>query len=236
MKLFFRLLLLAPLSLLAQPDFDQAEKLFRSGDYERSAELFRGCLARNPDNVKPLEYLGDIHAIAKQWEKAADCYKRLASLKPGNAEFHYKYGGALAMDAASGSRFRALGMISGIRDSFQQAIRLNPKHINARWALIEYYLQLPAVLGGSESRAVSYACELEKLSAVDGHLAKGRIEEYFGRYAKAEKHYLKAHAIGNSETTYKKLLALYTRTRHAEKARALSENYIKSTQQRNNST
>jgi hypothetical protein len=40
-------------------------------------------------------------------------------------------------------------------------------------------------------------------------LAKGYIDEYFSRYAKAESNYKKAHEIGNSKTTFQKLYDLY---------------------------
>ena len=43
-------------------------------------------------------------------------------------------------------------MIGEVRDSFEKAIALNPKHIEARWALIELNLQLPGIVGGSESK------------------------------------------------------------------------------------
>ncbi len=47
------------------------------------------------------------------------------------------------------------------------------------------------------------------LSKVDGYLAKGYIDVYFNRYAKAELNYKKAHEIGNSNTTFEKLYDLY---------------------------
>ena len=64
---------------------------------------------------------------------------------------------------------------------YKKSLSLNPNHIDARWALIEYYLQVPALFGGSEKNAQRYADELIKLSPVDGYLSKGRIDEYFER-------------------------------------------------------
>jgi len=126
----------------------------------------------------------------------------------------------LAMQAGE-SKWRALGSVSDIRQSFEKAIQLNPKHVEARWALVEFYLQLPAILGGSESKANKYADELSGISPVDHYLAKGRIEEYFERYEKAEKYYLKAHAIGNSQVTLKKLRSVYVKMKRADKVKAV---------------
>jgi tetratricopeptide (TPR) repeat protein len=100
-------------------------------------------------------------------------------------------------------------LLDDVKVAFKKAIQLNPNHIGARWALIEIYIQLPGFVGGSESKAKKYAEELLKISPVDGYLSKGHIEEYFKRYTIAEKYYLKAIEIGNSKTTYQKLVDLY---------------------------
>ena len=39
-----------------------------------------------------------------------------------------------------------------------------------------------------------------QLSKVDGYLSKGYIDVYFKRYKNAEKNYLNAHIVGNSQT------------------------------------
>ncbi len=69
-------------------------------------------------------------------------------------------------------------MIGDIEDSFKKAAELDPNHINVRWALVEYYMKLPAIFGGSKNMALKYAYQLEQLSKVDGYLAKGYIFEY----------------------------------------------------------
>ena len=71
------------------------------------------------------------------------------------------------------------------------------------------YLELPGIIGGSEKKAQKYADELMVLSKVNGFLAKGYIDVYFKRYAKAEGNYKKAHEIGNSKITFEKLYDLY---------------------------
>ena len=112
------------------------------------------------------------------------------------------------------------------KQSFEKAIALNPKHIEARWALIEIYLQLPGIVGGSERKANSYANELMKISLVDGYLAKGHIAEYFDRYQEAEKNYKKAIEVGGSKNTYQKLANLYrNKLNQPEKAKQLLELY-----------
>ena len=203
------LFLLFPFLLCAQSSFDKAQKLFDDGKHEQSKPIFEALLKANPSNLKIIENLGDIAGNSKSWVEAVAYYKKLKDLKPSEADYYYKYGGATGMLALEVNRFRALGMIDEIRESFEKAIKLDPKHIDARWALIEYYMQLPRIIGGSEAKAILYSNELMKISAVDGYMSRGRIDEYYKRYKKAEIQYKKAIAIGSSAESYRMLADLY---------------------------
>lgn len=232
MKKFFLILLIFPAIVFSQTNFEKAEKLFGQAKYASAKPIFESILTDNPNHLKTLEYLGDIEGHNQYWDKAMFYYGKLKSLNPDNAAYYYKFGGCLGMKAKDANKFKALGMIDDIKANFEKAIKLNPKHIEARWALIELYLQLPGIVGGSERKAQKYAAELLKISPVDGYLAKGHIAEYFGRYKEAEKQYNKAITVSGSKTTYQKLADLYkNKMNQPEKARALLENY----QQRNKS-
>ena len=209
MMKYLLLLLFLPLTVLSQSRFDSAEALFKQKNYSQAKLIFKDYLKANPNHLKTLEYLGDIYGHEKQWDEAMTYYERLIKLRPTVANYHYKFGGVCGMIAKESNKFKALGMLGEIRSSFEKAIELDPKHIDARWALIELYLQLPAIVGGSESKAILYADQLLKISPVDGYLAHGHIAEYFKQYPAAELNYKKAIDVSGSMTTYKKLADLY---------------------------
>lgn len=193
----------------SQSDYSKAEKLFKEGKYNQAQSLFENFLKANPNNIPTIEYLGDIAGHDKSWDKAIVYYKSLKQLKPSDADYHYKYGGALGMKAKESNKLSALGMIPEVKKSFEKAIELNPKHIEARWALVLLYINLPGIVGGSESKAIKYSNELLKLSPVDGYLSRGQIEEYFGRYTAAETQYKKAIATGSTKKGEQMLSNLY---------------------------
>jgi tetratricopeptide (TPR) repeat protein len=174
----------------------------------------------NPD-LQKIEMLGDQAGSKKNWDLALKYYRQLVNAKPLVANYHYKYGGALGMVAKNSSKFKALGMIDEIKESFEKAIELDKNHIEARYALIELYLELPGIVGGSERKAQKYAAELMSFSPIDGYLAKGRIAEYFKRYKQAEHYFLQAHKLGNSKTTKQKLIQIYKITNQPNKLNAL---------------
>ncbi len=226
MRLLVIFLFLVSFPISAETDFEKAEKLFQQEQYDKAKLLFEEYLKSNPDSFKSIEYLGDIAGHQKSWDEALRYYKTLRDLFPKTANYHYKYGGALGMKARSVSYLKAYGMVDEIEKAFLTAAKLDPKHIEARWALVIFYIELPGIIGGSEKKSLKYANELLALSKVDGYLAKGYIALYYNRYKQAETNYLKAHEIGNSKTTFQKLYDLYlNKLKDPSKANKLKETF-----------
>jgi tetratricopeptide (TPR) repeat protein len=226
MKKMLYFFLLFPLMIWSQSNFEKAEKFFKEGKFDQAESIFESILKTNPSDFKSIEYLGDIAGRNKSWDKAISYYKKLKQSKPSEANYYFKYGGALGMKATQVNKFKALGMVDEVKGSFEKAIVLNPKHLEARWALIELYIQLPGIVGGSESKALRYSNELSRLSPVDGYLSKGHINEYFKRYTLAEQEYKKAVAIGGSKVSYQLLANLYkNKMKKPEKAQSVLEEY-----------
>ena len=228
MQIFKVVILLFSLQLMANSDFEKAEKLFQQNKLAEAQLLFEKYLKENPTHTKTLEYLGDIAGANKNWDKAIVYYQKIKNQYPQNAVYQYKYGGVLGMKAKEVNKFKALGMLGDVENAFLNAAKLDPKFIDARWALVILYIELPGIVGGSETKAQKYADELMKLSKVDGFMAKGYIDEYFNRYAKAESNYKRAHEVGNSKTTFQKLYDLYQKKmKQPQKAAELKKQFEK---------
>lgn len=228
MKRLLIIFFLLPISIWSQTNFQKAEKLFEQGKYTLAKPLFEAYLNQKPNDTKTIEYLGDIAGHQKQWDNSIFYYKKLKTQFPKNANYHFKFGGALGLKAKESNKFKALGMIDDIENEFLTAAKLDSKHIESRWALVFFYIELPAIVGGSEHKAQERANELLKISPVDGYLSKGYIAEYFKRYQEAEKQYIKAIEVGQSKTTYQKLADLYKNKMNSpEKAKQILDLYQK---------
>ena len=215
-------------SIFFQSDFDKGVALYNQKKYNDAIVFFEKVIQKSSNHLSANEYLGDIYGRQAKWDESIFYYKKLKNLEPQNANFHYKYGGSLGMKAKSISKFKALGLIDDIKLAFETAAKLDKKHIESRWALVMFYIELPVVVGGSEKKSRIYANELLDISKVDGFLALGHIESYYKRYEIAEKHYLKAHEIGQSKTTFEKLYDLYlNKLKNKAKAQELYKTYHK---------
>lgn len=216
----FLYFLFFPLFLFGQTQFDAIEQLFIQKQFVKAQKIMTDYVTLNPKDIKGIELLGDAYGHQKKWDEALIHYKTLVELKPENANYHYKYGGALGMKALEANKIKALALIGDVKSSFLKAAELDPKHIEVRWALVELYMKLPGIIGGSKTKSLRYADELERLSKVDGYLAKGFIYETDDEPELAEHYYKKAIEIGGSLTCYNKLTSFYEKQNQPQKAMA----------------
>lgn len=215
-----RLLLLLFLSLysITQAQIDKAKTLIQNKDYAKAESVLLNHIKNHPSDLEAIELIGEAYFYQKKWDKAIDSYESLLEYKPNNANYLFKYGGVTAMKAKYGNKLQALGLIGDAKEALQKSAELDPNHIDVRWALVEFYMQLPGILGGSKSKSLNYAKELEGISKVDGYLAKGYIYEYDNEPELAEKYYKMAIKEGGSLTCFQKLTDLYEHTDEPYKA------------------
>lgn len=214
---FLFVLLLSSFSF-SQSSKANAEAFIAKKEFVKAQNEMTVFLESNPNDLEAIELLGDAYGHQKKWDDAIVQYQILRQKRPNNANYHYKYGGALGMKALSISKLQALGIIGDVKEAFLKAAQLDPKHIETRWALVELYVSLPGIVGGSFSKAKRYAEELEELSKVDGYLAKGYVYEYDDEPELAEKYYRLAIKVGGSVTCYEKLTDFYEGQDQPEKA------------------
>lgn len=217
MKAFLYLLVL-PMVSFGQSNLQDVEQLLEKKQFTKAERFMVQYVKNNPNDLKGIELLGDTYGQQLKWDDAIVNYKKLVEAKSSNADYHYKYGGAMGMKALKVNKLKAVGMIGDIKSEFLKAAELDPNHIDVRWALVELYIQLPGIVGGSVDKSLKYANELETLSKVDGYLAKGYVYEYDNEPEAAEKYYKMAIKEGGSMTCYEKLTTFYEKQKQPEKA------------------
>jgi tetratricopeptide (TPR) repeat protein len=108
--------------------------------------------------ASPLAAQTDPHAALEQLEKAV-------AENPRSADAHYRLGVAYGRVAEKASIFRQPALARHTRDEFERAVRLDPNHLDARFALVEYYTIAPAFLGGSRHKALQQAQQIRARDA-----------------------------------------------------------------------
>lgn len=154
-------------NLFSQKKEEQAVKLYEQKELKASQKLFLEILDQDPNNERAQEYLGSIAFDFKEYQKSAAYVKPLMEKYPKVARFHFKYAGAIGLYAKN-NKMKAMFLLDDIKEHFHKAAELDKTFIDARMALVQLYLELPGMFGGSKDKALFYAKEVQALDGKAG--------------------------------------------------------------------
>ena len=141
-------------------------------------------------------------------DRAVELGEKLVSQSPDDGHAWHWLGRAYGRQAQSASMLKRPGWAGKCFDAFEKAVALDPKNVEARFDLMQYYMQAPGFLGGSEDKAREQAVEIGKLDASLGGVALGQIAiNVDDDEAEAEKFFRQAIAQGGDVRRARNALA-----------------------------
>ena len=153
-----------------------------------------------------------------QTDAAVDTLEKAVAQSPNSAEAHYWLGSAYGTKAQQAGMFGAMSIVGKVKDEFEKAVALNPRYIDARFGLVEFYSAAPGFMGGDSDKALAQATEIKKLDPLMAHRAFAMVYSSQKKPDLAKKEYLdgvreqptspKAHQylgqyMANTEKNYK---------------------------------
>ena len=132
-------------------------------------------------------------------DDALDSAEEAVERDENNAQAQLWLGNLLGVRIGQVNMLRKMTMAPDLRDAFEAAVRLDPSLIDARIALISFYLQAPAAIGGGMDKAKAQVAEISRRNAARGHLAQMTIDRYNKDTAAAEASFLAAIATVKPE-------------------------------------
>jgi Tfp pilus assembly protein PilF len=169
------------ISLVAQKKYDQAKKVFEKivekNDNDAEAHfrlgmifLDRGYKSRNVDDA------------VDEIEKAVD-------LNPKNAEYQFRYGVALGEKTQHAGMIKKAFLAPKVKTAFLRAVELDPRLVQARIGLAQYYLMAPSIMGGDEEEGWKQLDEVIKQDEVLGRVVRASMLMRAKKNEGAEKEY-----------------------------------------------
>ena len=128
---------------------------------------------------------GDADAAITALEKAIVQY-------PKSADAQYY------LATAYSTKGQSLGMLGGAQygskamDGFQKAVALDPRHVEARYSLVQFYSMAPGIMGGSFDKALEQAKAIKAVDPIVGHRAYAVVYSQQKQPDLAKKEYLDA--------------------------------------------
>lgn len=225
-RLLIAALFAIPASSGAQSTSDGVA-LFEARRYAEARTAFEAVAKSDANDARAAYYLGRIALVDGDAGKAQHWLERAVKLDGSNASYHHWLGRAYSREALRAGKFRQMKLAGRIRDEFKAAVALDPNDVEARSDLMQYYLVVPGVMGGSEDRAREQAAEIRKRNAFRGHLAEGAIAERKKDGAGAEREFTAATtAFPDSLQGSYVLASYYSRRNDWERAFAICDRLI----------
>ena len=197
-------LLLPATQAAASPD-----DLLAAGRVDDAIASLQAQLKSVPNDAASYHYLCRAYFALGDWNRAISSCEKSVGLAPDNSDYHLWLGRAYGEKADRVNAFSAASLAGKVRREFERAVQLNPKSVEARADLAEFYLDAPGIVGGGQDKARTQAAALSSLSQAKAHYINGRIAEKNKDQVTAEKEYRAAIQDSNGNANDWLNLALF---------------------------
>ena len=197
----------------------EAIQLFGEGKFSEAKALFSSYFDRNQKSAEAALYMGRICIVEDALDESIDWLEKAVTLDDNSSTNHYWLGIAYGRKAQKAGVLKKPGLAKNMKKEVLRAIELDPNNLDARLALLQYYLYAPGIMGGSKEKALEQAEEIKTRNSARGYSAFGLIHEHEKAYDLAEEAYLAAVSEDpeNVEHTYQ-LGYFYQRIERLDKA------------------
>jgi tetratricopeptide (TPR) repeat protein len=178
--------LLAGAPAFAANDYTALLKARKFAEVELAANA---KLAQDSTNIDALVAKHDAIlgvGLESRIEEAVKLAEQCVAAHPQSPDCHIALGNALGTKAMHGGLMAAMGYVGTIRDAFKKAVELDPRNLEARFALFQFYQQAPAIAGGGSGKAKTLAADSAAINAEAGKLMFAMLDLADDQLAKAE--------------------------------------------------
>jgi len=151
-------------------------------------------------------------------ETAIALLEKAVTQAPRSAEAHYLLASAYGAKVMSSGMLAAARYGPKMKEAYENAVALDPRHVDARFGLVQFYAMAPGMMGGSTEKALDQARQIKAVDPILGHRAYSFVYSQQKKPELARKEYLdavreaptspKAHSLfgqylGNVEKDFK---------------------------------
>ena len=197
---------------------DSARDLLAAGRVDDAITALQGQISARPENAESYNLLCRAYFSVGDWDHAVSNCDKAVRLEPNNSRYHLWLGRAFGEKASHSSFWTAAGLAKKLRVELERAVALDPRNIDARTDLAEFYLEAPGIVGGGQDKARAAAATLATINPAKAHWVNARIAEKNKDAARAEKEYqLELEASHGSADAWLDIALFYRRSGRLDK-------------------
>ena len=170
------------------------DKLLDAGHFKLLRAWAEPRVAANPNDAQAAYYLASAKEELGDLDGALPLAEKALSLDPNNASYHLLVANICGQQAQKAGIFKGMGLARRFRDEASKAASLDPKYIDARDSLMEFYFEAPGIAGGDKKKAWALADDIGKIDGARGFLAQADLAAKEKNVDKQDDFYQKALA------------------------------------------
>jgi tetratricopeptide (TPR) repeat protein len=216
MKVFVRtilsLLFALMLTAVASAASPSPSDLLLAGRVDDAVRALTAKIQSAPNDAEAHHLLSRAYYHLKNWDQSVNYGEKAVQLAPNRSDYFMWLARAYGGKADDSNPFSAARLVGKIRGNFQRAVELDPKNLDARTDLAEFYVEAPGFMGGGTDKAAAEAQKIAQTDQARSHWVLARIADKKKDSATAEREYLESVKASPSADYYNNLAAFYKKS------------------------
>jgi tetratricopeptide (TPR) repeat protein len=154
---------------------DPLAVLIEAGHWKRLRAIVEPRLAANPNDAEAAYLLSCVKQAFGDLEGALPLAEKAVYLDGRNSSYHYQLAVVVGQMGQKAGLLKQISLGRRFKKEAEEALALDPKNLDARLAMMEFYWQAPAIIGGDKKKALSTADEIQRINAARGYLAQAKL-------------------------------------------------------------
>ncbi len=170
----------------ADTPLERARTLYSQTDYEGALRTLKAI----PDKSGPAyELIGKSYFMKGDFKRASEAFEKAVQASPGESVYHNWLGRAYGRRAETASFLTAPRLAAKARQSFERAVSLDPRNVDAVSDLFEYYMEAPGIMGGGLEKAAGLSERVRNVNPAEYHSMRARLAEKQKEFNTAEEQF-----------------------------------------------
>ncbi len=168
------------------------DALAEAGHWKRLRAILEPRLKTNPNDAQANYLFSNLRDLYDDLDGMLSYAEKAAALDPKRADYRCQVAEAYGEKANKASIFSRFGLARRFKKEAEAANALDSKSIGCRWALMEFHMRAPGIVGGDKNVAKQMVQEILQIDPARGQLAEARRAQLENKDTPVESFYLKA--------------------------------------------
>jgi len=175
------------------------EQLLAAGRADEAIMSLQSQLASKPSDAASQNLLCRAYYMIGNWDSGIAACEKAVSLEPKSSLYHLWLGRIYGEKADHSSFITGANLAPKVRREFETAVNLDPKNMEARSDLADFYLEAPSIIGGGSDKAEGQAAQMLSTDPAGAAIVRAKLAQKRNDFTQAEKEYKSALDISGGK-------------------------------------